>query len=85
MGGGGRTFAISGGSTIINISYLMPRLNPYPSPGQNNNGRYFIDPAPNSTLQRLKIIGIGKEVVGTDTVEVWGFVTADSISLVKIY
>lgn len=64
-GGGGYSFA------TITVGDLMEK--PY-----NDNGRYYIS---NKSAVLVEITGIGKEVVGTDTIEARVAVTLDSLAV----
>ncbi len=76
MAGGAKSFLNHSTGSLMPISRLTNK--PY-----NENGRYFIDGS--STGQRLVLIGKGREVVGTDTIEVRTTVTQDSIITVIIH
>ena len=69
MGGGGYSFA------TITVGDLMGK--PY-----NDNGRYYIS---NKSASLVEITGVGKEVVGPDTIEARVAVTLDSLAVTIVY
>lgn len=74
LGGGDRSFLDQNGN-LITISYLT-------TSASNDNGWYRVE---DGNADSILIIGMGKEVVGSDTVEVHAWVTATNVSVTVIH